>query len=93
MNESEEFVRHGGLGVALRTRITSAMYQNSVWKGLLGAVVLLVFAIIGVAHVLYPDRFAKPHLRDRTDIRLGGLIFATFSVYLLYDLLRDMFSR
>jgi hypothetical protein len=75
------------------------MQQNSLWKLMLVAVVLVFFAAIGVAHVVYPDWFIKrSSVRkggemqtewNRLGFQIAGAIFAGFAVYLLYHLLRD----
>jgi cyanate permease len=79
------------------------MQQNSLWKLVLLIGVLLIFAAIGVAHILKPDWFLK-----RSGVRKGGAmltewtrlqfqivgaIFAAFAVFLLYILLSDYFSH
>lgn len=43
------------------------MQQNSPWKLMLAAAILVFFAAIGVAHVVYPDWFIK-----RSGVRKGG---------------------
>jgi hypothetical protein len=75
------------------------MQQNSLWKLMLVAVVLLFFAAIGVAHVVYPDWFIKRSGArkggemltewNRLGFQIAGAIFAGFAVYLLDHLLRD----
>lgn len=62
------------------------MYQNSVWKEVVGAAVLVAFALYGIAHVIYPDRFMRPWHRggemltgwNRLGIQIAGAIFAGF---------------
>jgi hypothetical protein len=66
------------------------MYPNVMWRELLGVAALLGFAVIGVAHVVWPHRFMKPYLRSRVQIQLVGLIFAGASLWMLFELLRDM---
>jgi hypothetical protein len=78
------------------------MHQNSLLKLVLVVSVLLIFAAIGVAHVLNPDWFIK-----RSGVRKGrelltdwnhlqfqilGAIIAAFAAYALYSLLSDYFS-
>ncbi|HEX4783822.1 MAG TPA: hypothetical protein VH350_05735 [Candidatus Sulfotelmatobacter sp.] len=65
------------------------MYPNNLWKDLLGVGFLLIFAVIGVAHIVWPHRFMKPYLRSRVQIQLVGLIFAGASLWMLYELLWD----
>jgi len=75
------------------------MRQDSLWKLMLGAAVLVVFAAIGVAHIVNPDWFIKRSavrkggemLTDwnRLGFQVVGAIFAGFAIYGLYVLLRD----
>ena len=75
------------------------MQQHSLWKLMLAAVVLVAFAAIGVAHVVYPDWFLKRSgVRkggemltewNRLGFQITGAIFAGFAVYLLYHLFHD----
>ena len=75
------------------------MQQNSPWKLMLAAVVLLLFAAVGVAHVVYPDWFIRRSSArkggemltewNRLGFQIAGAIFAGFAVYLLYHLLHD----
>jgi hypothetical protein len=75
------------------------MQQNSLWKLTLAAVVLVFFAAIGVAHVVYPDWFIKRSgVRkggemltewNRSGFRIAGAIFAGFAIYVLYHLFHD----
>jgi len=58
---------------------------------MLGAVVLVIFAAIGVAHVAYPDRFINQYLIQKYGLpalrlwyRMVGAIFAGFAIYVLY---------
>ncbi len=72
------------------------------WKLWIGIVILVFFFCIGVAHVLYPDHFLRRSgiwkggemLTDfnRLGIRLAGMIFAAFSGFVLYLLLRDILA-
>ena len=43
------------------------MHQNILWKEVLGATFLILFAAVGVAHVINPDWFTK-----HSGIRKGG---------------------
>ena len=63
----------------------------------------LCFFLIGIAHVFYPDRFLRRSgvrkggemLTDlnRVGFCLVGLLFAGFSGYVLYRLLKDLLAR
>lgn len=75
------------------------MHQNSLWTTMLLAVVLLLFAAIGVACVINPDWLIKrsPGMRkggemltewNRTQAQDFGVIFAGCAIYGLYVLLR-----
>ncbi|MFZ1135099.1 MAG: hypothetical protein WAN69_09150 [Candidatus Korobacteraceae bacterium] len=71
----------------------TAMTHTNLWKELLGAAVLVFFAIIGVAHVVNPDRFMRPWHRggemltdwNRFGIRIVGAILTAFAIYVLYN--------
>ena len=75
------------------------MHLNSIWKLTLGAAVLVLFAAIGVAHVVNPDWFIKrSSIRkggemltewNRLGFQIVGAIFAGFAIYGLYVLLRN----
>ena len=72
--------------------------QNSVWKIGIAAIILLVFAAIGVAHVVNPDPFIRRSgvlkggelltRSNRVQFRVVGALFAGLALYLLYQLLR-----
>jgi hypothetical protein len=72
------------------------MHQNSIWKEVIGVVVLLFFAGYGIAHVICPDRFMKPRHRggemltdwNRLGIQIAGAIFAGFAIYVLFSIFR-----
>jgi hypothetical protein len=72
------------------------MHQNSIWKEVIGVVVLLFFAGLGIAHVIYPHKFMKPWHRggemltdwNRLGIQIAGAVFAGFAIYLLYSIIR-----
>jgi uncharacterized membrane protein len=72
------------------------MHQNSIWREVIGVVVLLFFAGYGIAHVIYPDKFMKTWHRggemltgwNRFGIQIAGAIFAGFAIYVLYSLFR-----
>lgn len=78
-------------------------YGEDTWKPLVGIVVLVFFFLFGVAHALYPDRFLRRSgirkggemLTDfnRTGLRLAGMLFAGFSGYLLYVLIKDLLAN
>jgi hypothetical protein len=69
---------------------------NTVWKGLPGCAVLVFFAALGMAHILYPDRFMKPWHRggemltdlNRLGIRVAGGVLTAATLYILYNLIR-----
>jgi hypothetical protein len=77
--------------------------NNSAWKLMIGVVVLVFFAAVGVAHVVTPDWFIRRSGVRKggemlTDLnRLGfqfvGAVLACGSVYVLYVLLRDCLSK
>ena len=59
---------------------------------MLGAVVLVIFAAVGVAHAVYPDRFIKPYVlrryglsASRLQTQIAGAVFAGVAIYILYD--------
>ena len=64
------------------------MLGHRVLREFIALGILLVFAGYGIAHVLSPDRFTKPFLRDRTDIQISGVVFTAFSIYMIYVLIR-----
>jgi hypothetical protein len=73
------------------------MQPNILWKEVLGAAGLVVFAVIGVGHVVRPDRFTPSHLRQRYGLPMArlttqifGVVIAGFAIYVLYHIfLRD----
>jgi hypothetical protein len=77
------------------------MNQNSPLKLTLAVVLLLVFAAIGIAHVVSPDWFIKRSgVRkggemltewNRLQFRIVGAIFAVAAGFVLYTLLSDSF--
>jgi hypothetical protein len=72
------------------------MHQNTLWKEVMGVAVLIFFAALGVAHVLYPNRFLKPWHRggemlterNRSQIQIVGAILAGCAIYVLYSIVR-----
>jgi len=76
---------------------------ESLWKISLGAIILIVFFCIGIAHVIDPDRFIRSSgvrkggemLTDlnRIGFRVAGLVFAAFAGCLLYILASDVFGK
>lgn len=74
------------------------MQTNSFWKEMLMAIVLVLFAAIGIAHVVSPDRFLKRSgIRkggemltewNRAGFQFAGAVFAGLAIYLLYVLFR-----
>jgi hypothetical protein len=79
------------------------MHKDSLWKVMLAVVCLLLFAAIGVAHVVKPDYFIKRSgIRkggemltewNRLQFQIGGAIFVAMAVYALYDVLAGFLSR
>ena len=77
--------------------------KNSVWKLLLLVILLLLFALVGLAHVVKPDWFIKRSgIRkggemltewNRLQFQIVGVIFASISGYMLYSVLSDYFSH
>jgi len=72
-------------------------------KLILDAAVLLFFVCIGVAHVVWPDRYLERsgvcrggqalNGANRLAMRLLGAMFAGGSGYVLYELLRDILRK
>jgi hypothetical protein len=79
------------------------MDQNRLLKLTLAVSILLVFAAIGVVHVVRPDWFIKRSgVRkggemltewNRLQFQIIGAIFAAFAGYGLYTVLSDYFSH
>ncbi len=79
------------------------LHGNSLWKIAVLIIILLFFAVVGVAHVINPDWFLKRSgLRkggemltewNRLQFQVVGAIFAAFAGYGVYILLSDCFSR
>jgi hypothetical protein len=77
--------------------------QNSVWKLMFLVVFLVLFAAIGIGHVVKPDWFIKRSgIRKggemltewhRLQFRIMGAVLAGFATYALYVLLRDYVSH
>jgi hypothetical protein len=80
-------------------RASGDTFMTSTWISIPAAVVvllfLLLFAGVGVAHVLYPDRFIRRNYGvrkggemltewNRLGFRIAGAIFALFALWLLY---------
>ena len=75
------------------------MHQNILWKEVLGATFLILFAAVGVAHVINPDWFTKHSgIRkgggmltewNRLQFQVVGGLFAGLAIYGLYLFLRD----
>jgi hypothetical protein len=78
-------------------------YEDNPWKLMLGVVFLVLFACVGIAHVVNPDWFiARSGVRkggemltawNRLGFRLAGAIFAGGAVYMLYLLSRDSLAK
>ena len=79
------------------------MRQNSLLNLVLLAGLLLLFALIGVAHVLKPDWFIKRSGArkggalltewNRLQFQIAGAIFAIAAAYGLYSLLSECWSH
>jgi hypothetical protein len=78
-------------------------HGDSVWKLCLGVLVLFVFMGLGIGHMLFPDYFIeRSGLRrggemlsdwNRTGVQFVGLIATLFSGGILYEVLKDVFSK
>jgi hypothetical protein len=76
---------------------------ENVWKLTLGVVVAALFFCIGIAHVIFPDRFLKRSsvrkggemLTDfnRTGFQIAGIVIAAFGGFMLYVLVRATFAK
>jgi hypothetical protein len=76
---------------------------ESPWKIAVGAVILMVFVYIGIAHAIDPERFLKRSgIRkggemltefNRLGFRIAGLLFAAFAGCLLYVLASDVLGK
>lgn len=67
------------------------MQPNILRKETLGVVVLVIVAVIGVGHVVRPDRFMPSHLvhtyglpTARLTTRGFGVVIAGFAIYVFY---------
>jgi len=77
------------------------MHQSSLWKELLGGAILIFFAVVGVAHMLYPDGFMKPWHRggemltdwNRSQIRIVGAIILFLVVGISHDIVSELVRR
>ena len=78
-------------------------HGDSIWKLCLGVLVLIVFMGLGIGHMLFPDYFIeRSGLRrggemltdwNRTGVQFVGLVATLFSGGVLYELLKDVFSK
>jgi hypothetical protein len=76
---------------------------ENIWKLSLGAVLLVFFFCLGIAHVIYPDRFIERSAMrkggemltefNRIGFQIVGIIVAVFAGYLLYLLAGDAFAK
>jgi hypothetical protein len=76
---------------------------ESTWKLMFGLAIAGCFLCIGIAHVIFPDRFIKRSgvrkggemLTDfnRMGFQLVGIVFAAFGGFMLYVLLGDLFAK
>ena len=79
------------------------LYNDSSWGIALFVVFLLLFAFVGVAHIINPDYFIKRSgvIKggemltgwNRFGFRYGGAAFAGASIYMLYVLLRSVLAK
>lgn len=79
------------------------LYLERAWKLALLVVVLVLFACIGVAHVINPDPFIKRSgapkggemltAVNRLGFRVVGVVFAGFALYGLNVVLWDVFAK
>lgn len=78
-------------------------HEDSAWKLMLLVVVLVLFAFVGIAHVINPDGFIRRlGVRkggemltgwNRFGFRMFGVLFAGFALYGLYVVLRDVLTK
>ncbi len=76
---------------------------ENIWKLSLGMVVLLFFFCLGIAHVIYPDRFIeRSGIRkggemltgfNRIGFQIVGIIVTVFAGCLLYVLAGDILAK
>jgi hypothetical protein len=76
---------------------------ENVWKLTLGVAIAAFFFCIGIAHVIFPDRFIKRSrvrkggemLTDfnRVGFQFAGIIFAAFGGFMLYVLLGAILAK
>jgi hypothetical protein len=76
---------------------------ENVWKLTLGVAIAAFFFCIGIAHVVFPDRFLKRSsvrkggevLTDfnRTGFQIAGIVIAAFGGFMLYVLVRAIFAK
>jgi hypothetical protein len=74
-----------------------------IWKPLLGVTVLLFFVCMGIAHVVWPDRFLERsgvrrggealNGANRLAFRIVGGIVAGGASYVLYELVRNVSAK
>lgn len=79
------------------------LHSDSSWGIALLVVVLVLFACVGVAHIVNPDYFIKRSGAikggelltgwNRFGARYFGAAFAGASIYMLYVLLRSLLSK
>jgi hypothetical protein len=79
------------------------MYRNGPWTLALAVVVLLFFCAIGVGHLIWPDYFMKRSgLRkggemltdlNRMGVQAVGTIVLGGTLYIIYDIMKDHFSK
>ena len=79
------------------------MHRNGPWNLALVVIVLLFFFCIGVGHLIWPDYFMKRSgLRkggemltdfNRKGVQAVGAIVAGATLCLVFDLMKDWFSK
>jgi hypothetical protein len=76
---------------------------ENIWKLTLGFAIAAFFFCIGIAHVIFPDRFIKRSsvrkgggmLTDfnRAGFQIAGIIIAAFGGCMLYALVEAIFAK
>jgi hypothetical protein len=78
-------------------------HSDSPWKLMVGVAFLVLFACVGIAHVISPDWFIEQSgvrkggemltAWNRLSFRIVGAIFTGVAVYILYSLSRDYLAK
>jgi hypothetical protein len=105
VTENSTFQEHpmnSRIGLAILYWVATHNREN-MWKLSLGVVVLATLFCIGVAHVIYPDRFIEGSgVRkgggmltevNRIGFQIVGIIVAVFAAFLLYLLVGGIFGK